>query len=112
MIDKSGSLAGALRTPGSDLLLTCYAIELDDAGAIESMPATGCTAAHHGEFVGLWDAGDRAYPAAGRWAAFHDGCRGLIADHTGVPDDEDLQYRTGVIPLPGSADTRGWAAPS
>jgi len=108
LVMRLGSLEDALRTPGSDPLLTCYALKLDDAGAIDTMPSAGCSAKHNAEFVGVWDAGDRAYPKrSGDWADFHDGCRGLIADYTDVPDDKDLQYRTGVISLPGGEDV--WA---
>jgi hypothetical protein len=108
LVMRVGSLKDALRTPGSDLLLTCYAIQLDEAGAIGTMPAASCGAKHNAEFVGVWDAGNRGYPTKSReWAAFHDGCRSLIAAYVGVPDDKDLQYRAGVISLPGGEDV--WA---
>ena len=45
------------------------------------------------------------------WSArpdgFHDFFNQRWYDYTGVPDDGDLQYRTGVISLPGSEDV--WA---
>jgi hypothetical protein len=105
LVMRVGSLRDALGVPGSELLLTCYAIQLDSAGAIDTMPSASCTAQHNAEFVGVWDAGDRAYPKqAQQWAAFHDGCRTLIAKYVGVPDDDDLQYRTGVVSLPGGED--------
>ena len=108
LVMRLGSLKDALRTAGSPLLLTCYAIKLDDAGAIDTMPAASCAGKHNAEFVGVWDAGNHGYPTkADDWAAFHDGCRTLIARYAGVPDDKDLQYRTGVISLPGGEDV--WA---
>jgi hypothetical protein len=72
------------------------------------MPSIACAAKHNAEFVGVWFARDLPYPRndAG-WDKFHDGCRGLIASYAGVPNDKDLQYRTGVISLPGNEDV--WA---
>lgn len=108
LVMRLGSLRDALAAGGSDLLLTCYAIKLDDAGAVDTMPAASCTAEHNAEFVGVWDAGDRSYPKeSDDFTAFHDGCRTLIADYADVPDDKDLQYRAGVISLPGGEDV--WA---
>ena len=108
LVQRVGSLRGALTAATSDLLLTCYAVQLGNTGAIDTMPAVGCTAKHNGEFVGVWEAGALAYPKdnAG-WAKFHDGCRKLVADYVSVPNDEDLQFRTGVISLPGGDDV--WA---
>ena len=108
LVQRSGSLRGVLAAGNSDLLLGCYSVRLDSAGAVDTMPAVGCTAKHNGEFAGVWDAGTLAYPAnnAG-WAKFHDGCRKVVAGYVGVPDDQDLQYRTGVISLPAGADV--WA---
>jgi Septum formation len=108
LVMRVGSLEDALRTPASELLLTCYAVQTDSNGAIDTMPSANCTTTHNAEFVGVWDAGDRAYPKeAEQWADFHDGCRTLIAEYVGVPDDEDLQFRTGVVSLPGGEDV--WA---
>jgi hypothetical protein len=108
LVQRVGSLRGALADGTSDLLLGCYAVQLDNSGAVDTMPAVGCTAKHNGEFVGVWDAGTLGYPKSdAAWAKFHDGCRKLVASYVGVPDDQDLQYRTGVISLPGGSDV--WA---
>jgi hypothetical protein len=108
LVMRQGTLRDALASPASDLLLTCYAIRLDDAGAIDTMPSASCSAEHNAEFVGIWTAGDQEYPKKNdQWAPFHDGCRGLIAEYVGVPDDKDLPFRTGVISLPGGEDV--WA---
>jgi Septum formation len=108
LVMRLGSLEDALKTTSSDLRLTCYAIQLDSAGAISTMPSAGCNATHNAEFVGVWQAGSLPYPKTDeQWADFHDGCRKLIATYTGVPDDADLQYRTGVVSLPGGEDV--WA---
>jgi hypothetical protein len=109
LIQRSGSLRGALADKGSDLLLTCYGIEIDSAGAITSMPPVDCAKKHNAEFAGIWNAPAKAaYPKGdAAWEEFHEGCRGLAAKYAGVPDDANLQYRTGVVSLPGNADV--WA---
>jgi hypothetical protein len=109
LIQRTGSLKDALQEPASPLLLTCYAVKMDTNGAIGTMPASSCAAQHNAEFVGVWYAGTKStYPKTdAQWAAFHDGCRKLIATYVAVPDDADLQYRTGVVSLPGGEDV--WA---
>jgi hypothetical protein len=108
LVQRVGTLKGALAEPVSPLLLTCYAIKLDESGAIDTMPPASCAAKHNAEFVGVWYAGNLAYPQKDpQWAKFHDGCRKLISTYVGVPDDADLQYRTGVVSLPGGDDV--WA---
>jgi hypothetical protein len=109
LVQRAGSLRDALSQPASPLRLTCYAIKLDGDGAIDTMPAVSCAAKHSAEFVGVWNAGSTlAYPkTAAVWDKLHDGCRKLIARYVRVPDDDDLQYRTGVVSLPGGDDV--WA---
>jgi hypothetical protein len=110
LVQRAGSLRDALAPSSSPLRLGCYGIKLNAAGAIDTMPATSCVTAHNAEFVGVWAAGDVPYPeAAGTdWKPFHDGCRKLIATYVGVPNDANLQFRTGVVSLPGGPDV--WAA--
>jgi hypothetical protein len=109
LVQRSGSLRDTLASSASPLRLTCYAIKLDTAGAIDTMPAASCVTRHNAEFVGVWDAGKLPYPSAGtQWTKFHDGCRKLIATYVGVPDDANLEFRTGVVSLPGGPDV--WAA--
>ncbi|MFG1605804.1 septum formation family protein [Actinoplanes sp. NPDC049265] len=105
LVMRLGTVKDALKASGSDLLLGCYAIQLDSNGAISTMPAASCGARHNAEFVGVWDADDLDYPKDDKqWAKFHEGCRKLIASFAKVPDDADLQYRTGVVSLPGGED--------
>ncbi|MFF5295459.1 septum formation family protein [Paractinoplanes globisporus] len=105
LVQRVGTLQNALADGSSELLLTCYAIAMDSSGAIANMPGVSCTAKHNAEFVGVWFAKDLAYPKDDKaWQKFHDGCRSLVASFAGVPDDKDLQFRTGVVSLPGNAD--------
>jgi hypothetical protein len=109
LVQRTGSLRDALAEPASPLRLTCYAIKLNAEGVIDTMPGTSCVTSHNAEFVGVWTAGDVAYPQAGTdWKPFHDGCRKLIATFVGVPNDANLEFRTGVVSLPGGPDV--WAA--
>jgi hypothetical protein len=105
LVQRAGTLRSALAGGTSELLLTCYAIALDSSGAITTMPGVACTAKHNAEFVGVWFAKDLDYPKDdAAWAKFHDGCRDVVATYVGVPDDKDLQYRAGVVSLPGNDD--------
>jgi hypothetical protein len=105
LVQRVGTLRGALDEPASPLLLTCYNVLLDKDGKISTMPARECSAKHNAEFVGIWDAGNVGYPrTTEQWDRFHDGCRSRIASYVGVPDDDDLQFRAGVISLPGGDD--------
>ncbi|WP_436525739.1 septum formation family protein [Actinoplanes sp. HUAS TT8] len=108
LVERQGSLRGVL-TAGSDLELGCYAIKLKDGGAIDTMPPSPCGERHNAEFVGVWEAPSaEAYPRGdAAWEKFHDGCRTVVATWAGVPDDKNLQFRTGVVSLPGNADV--WA---
>jgi hypothetical protein len=109
LVQRTGSLKGALQEAASPLLLGCYAVQMNASGAIGTMPGISCVADHNAEFVGVWyTAVAVAYPKTdAQWAVFHTGCRKLIATYVGVPDDADLQYRAGVVSLPGGEDV--WA---
>ena len=109
LVLRTGSLKHALEGSASPLRLTCYGIQLGTDGAIDTMPAKSCAAEHNAEFAGVWTAPAKlGYPAQDDdWAGLHDGCRKLIATYVDVPDDADLQYRTGVVSLPGGEDV--WA---
>jgi hypothetical protein len=74
------------------------------------MPAKPCDQPHNAQFAGVWTAPtDAGYPRADAdWARFHVGCRGVIAEFVRVPNDKNLEFRTGVVSLPGGEDV--WAA--
>lgn len=109
LVMRSGSLRGALESDISPLRLTCYTIKLNKSGAITTMPIAQCATKHNAEFVGVWYAGDLPYPKKdSQWKAFHTGCRKLIGSYVGVPVDADLEFRAGVVSLPGGEDV--WAS--
>ena len=93
---RTGSLKGALNARPA-LRLGCFDPEVDDT-TVRTMTPVSCTRPHAAEFAGLWTAPDVPYARQvadrERSAA---GCRSAIARHTGVPDDDDVQYRTGWI---------------
>ncbi len=109
LVARAGSLKGALSSPSSPLRLTCYGVVVDSKGAIDTMPSAPCSGAHNAEFVGVWTSPEVGYPRTDAdWAVFHRGCRGLIAAFAGVPNDKNLEFRTGVVSLPGGEDV--WAS--
>ncbi|RZU48939.1 putative regulator of septum formation [Krasilnikovia cinnamomea] len=93
---RSGSLAGALRG-ASPLRLGCFEPRVSGE-TVRAMAAVPCTKPHRAEFVGLWTAPEVSYAAlnADRTDSAR-GCRSAIARYTGVPDDNEVQYRTGWI---------------
>ena len=109
LVQRAGSLRDVLKPAASPLRLACYAIQLDPTGAITTMPVSRCATKHNAEFVGVWYAPALAYPKKdSQWEKFHDGCRKLIASYVGVPIDGNLEFRTGVVSLPGGEDV--WAS--
>ncbi|GAA4571003.1 hypothetical protein GCM10023176_30850 [Micromonospora coerulea] len=96
LIPRQSSLRGAL-APGSPLAYGCFNPKLvkDD---IDQMRPVACTAKHHAEFVGVWQAPDISYAEFGRTSLrAHKACRALIAKYVKVPNNSDLQYRAGTI---------------
>jgi putative regulator of septum formation len=93
---RSSSLAGALKGP-SPLRLGCFDPTVD-AESVSSMKPLSCTAPHHAEFAGLWTAPDIAYAKQVKdRTRTATGCRSAIAAFADLPDDSDVQYRTGWI---------------
>ncbi|MFI9640769.1 septum formation family protein [Micromonospora sp. NPDC051925] len=93
---RTGSLRGAL-ADDTDLKLGCFnpKVARDD---VQAMTPVSCTARHHAEFVGVWQAPDVSYAEFQRSGdRTHRGCLGLIARHTGVPNDGNLKFRAGSI---------------
>jgi hypothetical protein len=97
VVAREGSLKGGLSGP-RPLALGCFNVTAkgQDVGA---MAPVDCATAHNGEFVGVWEAPAGPYPADAHQLeqARLDGCRGVIATYTGVPDDDKVRYRVGQI---------------
>ncbi len=102
VVSRTASLKGGL-ADGSDLRLGCATVTASGDTVDKVMPAT-CTAAHNGEFAGVYDHPDGPYPTdqAARSKANLDGCRGVVAAFTGIPNDSNFQYRTGQVASPFS----------
>jgi|HigsolmetaAR206D_1030411.scaffolds.fasta_scaffold00212_23 hypothetical protein len=101
---RTGSLEGALRSPGP-LHLTCYAATVDRNRQVDRMPAVDCDKPHNSEFAGVWQAPeDLGYPDEERdWQAFFDGCYGVVARYVEVPHSS-VRFRTAVVALPARPD--------
>ncbi|HEX8627591.1 MAG TPA: septum formation family protein [Catenuloplanes sp.] len=103
-VSRTGSLSGVLKA-ASPITLTCYAVRLNKAGAIETMPPSDCAKPHNAEFAGLWNAPEGPYPKKDAdWDRFHDECRKIIAGFAKLPVDANIRFRTGVVSLPAAED--------
>ncbi|BCJ65988.1 septum formation family protein [Polymorphospora rubra] len=99
-VNRTASLRDALKTT-SPLNLGCYAVKLNSEDRVDTMDPVECTKEHNSEFVGVWTAPDGNYPSKDTdWDKFYSECRTLVGRYVGVPLDNNLRYRTGVIALP------------
>jgi hypothetical protein len=93
---RTGTLAGEL-AGASPLKLGCFNPTVDGE-TVTTMRPVRCDETHRAEFAGLWKAPEITYAAlesgTARAAA---GCRTVIAKFARLPDDADMQYRTGWI---------------
>ncbi|MCI4065472.1 septum formation family protein [Micromonospora sp. R77] len=93
---RTTSLRNALAA-GSPLAYGCFNPKVVKEDIDEMRPAA-CTAKHHAEFVGVWQAPDVPYATfAKSRQRTHQACRSLIAKYVKVPDNSDMQYRAGTI---------------
>jgi hypothetical protein len=103
-VERRGTLKGALAGNAADpaLRLGCYAVKARSTGAIDTMTPTACTKKHNSEFVGVYRASATAgYPASdAAWQRIHVGCRKEVARYVKVPDDAELEFRTGTVVVP------------
>ncbi|MGW4462406.1 septum formation family protein [Micromonospora sp. NPDC004704] len=101
---RTASVRGALKTP-SPLGLTCYTINRAANRSITGMVAVDCAKAHNSEFVGVWKAPEMNYPTKDLdWVPIFGECQKLMATHIGTPNDVNLAFRAGVVPLPPTRD--------
>ncbi|GAA3335149.1 hypothetical protein GCM10020358_02250 [Amorphoplanes nipponensis] len=93
---RTGSLAGELGRD-SPLELGCFNPTVEGE-TVTTMRPVACDRPHRAEFAGLWRAPEITYAAlesgTERSAA---ACRSVIARFAGLPDDSEMQYRTGWI---------------
>lgn len=98
-ISRESSLAKALAA-GASLRLGCFSptVVRDQVDAMKPVP---CAAEHRAEFVGVWQAPEMSYDElTADEVHTPKGCRSAIATFTAVPDDADVQYRSGWISYP------------
>jgi hypothetical protein len=102
-VSRTGSLRDALKAP-SPLRLACQQTRGRSAGAVRTLLPVACDARHDAEFVGVWRAPERPYPARDAdWAPLYAGCRSALGRYVGVPDDVNLRFRSGVVVRPPGA---------
>ncbi|MFG1654168.1 septum formation family protein [Micromonospora sp. NPDC049275] len=93
---RTGSLRGAL-TGAAPLAYRCFNPKLNK-DKIEEMVAVSCTAKHHAEFVGIWQAPDISYAEFNRTTKrTHRACQSVTARYAKVPDNSQLDFRAGTI---------------
>ena len=82
---------------GSPLAHGCFNPKLAK-NDIDEMRPVDCTAKHHAEFVGIWQAPNVSYADFTKSRLrTHKACRSLIAKYVKVPNNSDMQYRAGTI---------------
>ncbi|MEU5907416.1 septum formation family protein [Micromonospora sp. NPDC047527] len=93
---RTGSLRGAL-TGAAPLAYRCFNPKLVK-DEVEEMVPVSCTAKHHAEFVGIWQAPDISYTEFNRATKrTHRACQSLTAKYAKVPDNSQLDFRVGSI---------------
>ena len=101
VVSRTGSLRGAL-SGAAPLKLRCFDPTVDD-GRVRTVKPIPCDRDHSAEFTGLWSPPAVAFDDLWGDPRMADGCRSVIAAYTGIPDDDDLQFRVGWL---GFAPTR------
>ncbi|MFG3557919.1 septum formation family protein [Micromonospora sp. NPDC047557] len=103
VVVRSGSLRDALKG-ASGLRLGCQQTRAGAGRGVQTLVPVECGGRHDAEFVGVWRAPDRPYPAKDAdWAPLYTGCRTVLGRFVGVPDDSDLRFRSGVVVRPPGA---------
>lgn len=93
---RTSSVRDLLKTD-SNLLHRCFNPALID-GDLERMEKVDCDKPHRAEYAGVWTAPDTPYADFTKNSArTHQGCRGVIAAFTKVPNDNQFKYRIGTI---------------
>lgn len=93
---RTGSLRGAL-SGAAPLAYRCFNPKMVKDNIDEMVPVS-CTAKHHAEFVGVWQAPDTSYAEFTRGTKrTHQACQTMIARYAKVPDNSQLDFRAGTI---------------
>jgi len=97
VVSRTASLQGTL-AGSRPAALTCFAVAQQD-NVVDSMRQVDCGIPHDAEFAGVYDPPDGGYPddANQRRSMRNAGCRGVVASFVGVPNDGNVQSRTGWI---------------
>ena len=106
VVSRGGTLRGAL-TGAAPVALKCFNPSVRGTD-VREMAAVACDKDHHAEFTGLWQAPNIDLDELDSDERMAAGCRASIAGYTGVPDDNNMQFRVGWLAF---APSRGeWAA--
>ncbi|MDG4824478.1 septum formation family protein [Asanoa sp. WMMD1127] len=96
MASRDGSLKGALAKPSS-LHYGCFTPKISK-DIVQEMVAVGCTKTHRSEFVGVYNAPDKAYKTfIDDSETIHKACLNAVATYAKLPKDGNLAFRTGTI---------------
>jgi hypothetical protein len=95
---RSGNLKDILKA-AAPVAYGCFrAILTKDGKEISAMNAVTCGSAHGAEFAGVWTAPESSYADFEKnTQRAHAGCRGVVAKWAKVPNDGNIEYRTGTI---------------
>ncbi|MEU5913394.1 septum formation family protein [Micromonospora sp. NPDC047527] len=103
VVVRSGSLRDALKV-ASGLRLGCQQTRGGAGAGVRTLVPVECGTQHDAEFVGVWRAPDKPYPAKDAdWVPLYDGCRSVLGRYVGVPNDVHLRFRSGVVVRPPGA---------
>ncbi|GAB4059648.1 septum formation family protein [Catellatospora paridis] len=90
-VSRTASLKGEFANAASPLKLGCYQYGSE-------LVAIACNKSHNAEFVGVWNAGSTAFSSLKDMnTKIAKACRGVIAGFAKVPNDGNINYRTGVV---------------
>ncbi|GAA1891133.1 hypothetical protein GCM10009687_70020 [Asanoa iriomotensis] len=93
---RSATLKSALAKPSS-LQYGCFTPKISKE-VVQEMTAIACTKSHRSEFVGIYDAPDKAYKAfVDDGETIHKACLNAVATYAKLPKDGNLAFRTGTI---------------
>ena len=102
VLTRTKSVKDGLAGGAGELRLGCLTVTETASKEIDKMLPVTCSTSHNGEFAGVWEAPDAAYPtdATARRNANLNGCRGVVAAYAGIPNDSNFTYRTGQVATP------------